>query len=74
MDEKSDYPPGLGFYPVNLKGSLGRDLTKRELFAAMAMQGYNANPELGQRTEREKVKWSIEDADALLAAVEADNG
>lgn len=43
-------------------------LTKRELFAAMAMQGFAANPSCsanGERHVAEAVQW----ADALLAAL-----
>ncbi len=44
-------------------------MTKLELFAAMAMQGYNAqrNPNMGRC---DKVCESVADADALLAALE----
>lgn len=43
-------------------------LTKRELFAAMAMQGFAANPSCsanGERHVAEAIQW----ADALLAAL-----
>lgn len=43
-------------------------LTKRELFAAMAMQGFAANPSCsanGEHNAAEAVNW----ADALLAAL-----
>lgn len=40
-------------------------LTKREYFAAMAMQGYT-----GQLDIESRAKWSVEMADALLKALE----
>ena len=40
-------------------------LTKREYFAAMAMQGYT-----GQLEIEITAKWSVEMADALLKALE----
>lgn len=43
-------------------------LTKRELFAAMAMQGYNSNPNYEQ-SPHEKGILSLLDADALIAAL-----
>ncbi len=61
----------VGVFPcdamLNAQGFIG--LTKRELFAAMAMQGYNAqrNPNMGRF---DKVCESVADADALLAALE----
>ncbi len=43
-----------------------RGLTKRELFAAMAMQGYNANASESQMPSSRTAELSIQDADALL--------
>lgn len=44
-------------------------LTKRELFAAMAMQGMNA-ASWSESTSAENVaKWSVSCADALIAAL-----
>ena len=48
-------------YPTYV-GDVG--LTKRELFAAMAMQG---NCSKFETTSAMLAKWSVEDADALLA-------
>lgn len=48
--------------------SINFGLTKRELFAAMAMQGFAANPSCsanGERHVAEAVQW----ADALLDAL-----
>ena len=42
-------------------------LTKRELFAAMAMQGHCANPEMSETIARSIAIMSVEQADALLA-------
>jgi len=48
-------------------------LTKREYFAAMAMQGFAAAPE-GENTTIEGVaKYSVKWADALIDALNADN-
>jgi len=48
-------------------------LTKRELFAAMALQGLNANPDpqVGQAGNEGRAKLAVASADALLAALEA---
>ena len=50
-------------YDMQNKGLLV-GLTKREYFAAMAMQGMLANPNPGVLTNI--VKWSIEAADTLI--------
>lgn len=43
-------------------------LTKRELFAAMAMQGMLANPAF--RTDQDKIaEWAVTDSDALIIAL-----
>ena len=47
------------------KQYLQEGLTKREYFAAMAMQGYT-----GQLDIESTAKWSVEMADALLKALE----
>lgn len=51
---------------------LAGGLTKRDLFAAMAMQGMLANTVIGQlpHTEFSRTKRAVEHADALLAALE----
>jgi len=43
-------------------------LTQRELFAAMAMQGMQANSSV-TRSEEVYASWSVRMADALLAAL-----
>lgn len=52
-------------------------LSKREYFAAMAMQGMLANPEINKRARkngvyspREYARWAVDSADALLAELE----
>jgi len=42
-------------------------LTKRELFAAMAMQGLNSNGRFASEYSDKLSKWSVQQADALLA-------
>lgn len=47
-------------------------LTRRELFAVMAMQGLLAHPHHPSfDTEIAIAKWSVEQADALIKALEA---
>ena len=64
MSKPGDEPA----YPVvDLAGDLWCcGLTKRELFAAMAMQGYNANASESQMPSSRTAELSIQDADALL--------
>ena len=48
----------------------GCGLTKRELFAAMAMQGYLSNADAWQRgDEKQLANACVSNADALLAAL-----
>ena len=52
-------------------------LTKRELFAAMAMQGYLSRPRDNEHIEDAEFdalvsRWSVESADALLAELAKD--
>jgi len=42
-------------------------LTKRELFAAMAMQGLGGNSALNQASAQNIACWAVECADALIA-------
>jgi hypothetical protein len=46
------------------------ELTKREYFAAMAMQGFCANTKLNQITFEEAARMSLEQADSLIKALE----
>ena len=48
----------------------GKGLTKHEYFAAMAMQGFNANPELIEIDNTDIAELSVECAEALLDALE----
>ena len=59
-----------GDYSLEQEGGL----TKRELFAAMAMQGYLANPNVDPDTAvKAYAKHSVTYADALIAALEKTN-
>ena len=44
-----------------------RGITTRELFAAMAMQGFCANPTMTGNTPGEMARYSTGQADALIA-------
>lgn len=61
------FPPNAGWEHSEAKG-----LTKREYFAAMAMQGILTNPNFtsGIYSPEEKVQLSVECADMLLAELE----
>lgn len=52
----------------------GFGLTKRELFAAMAMQGMCANPQLMDNDSQKQIDWiavlAEKQADALLKSLE----
>lgn len=54
---------------INLLG-----LTKRELFAAMAMQGMNGCQSFVSRSCKDIAELSVEQAEALLAELEKSNG
>lgn len=41
-------------------------LTKREVFAMHAMQGYLANPDLSGEANETYAEWSVNTADAVL--------
>ena len=60
-------------FPVfNSNGECNGDaggLTKREFFAAMALQGTCAHPELGNQTAERIAAISLESADALIEAL-----
>ena len=57
-------------YPNELiNGELG--LTKRELFAAMAMQGLSTNPRL---KTTDIARYAVETADALIAELNKEQG
>lgn len=63
--------PAFPFQPIGSQGFPTHEgmegLTKRELIAAMAMQGFAANPQ-GNDIARAAVRW----ADALLAELAKD--
>ena len=67
-------PSGQGGI-IDLRGtanSPSKGLTKRELFAGLAMQGILANPSGDTREERSVVELSVCAADALIAALKVD--
>jgi hypothetical protein len=47
-------------------------ITKREYFAALAMQGLCSHPEIGMENETKIAKVAVRQADALIAALNAD--
>ena len=52
----------------DLKARLAEKLTKREKFAAMALQGYNANSMTYVNSGR--MTWAVKDADKLIEELE----
>lgn len=48
-------------------------LTKREYFAAMAMQGYCGTGDIGNKIPGHLATWAVDMADALLAELEKNN-
>lgn len=62
-------------FPMNetLNGFKEHGLTKRELFAAMVLQGFAADPNTAENTPIESAGAAVDWADALLAALEADH-
>lgn len=44
-----------------------KEITKREYFAAMAMAGFSANPELNEIGFKDIAEMSINQADALIS-------
>lgn len=59
----------LSAFPIGVDTGL----TKREYFAAMAMQGMCADSNITDIDSNSIAAWSVECADALLAALEADH-
>lgn len=65
--------PAYGFAATHGIHDCSPGLTKRELFAAMAMQGLCSNQLTFKRdgvTDEEIARWSVQQADALLDALE----
>jgi hypothetical protein len=62
--------------PVPNDASVNNDcgLTKREYFAAMVLQGFAADPNTAEDEISSVAGAAVDWADALLAALEADNG
>lgn len=48
-------------------GPYSHGLTKREYFAAMAMQGFCSNTEVGNMESKRIAEFAVDQADALLA-------
>lgn len=63
MSENGNYSA----YPFEHAHSYAQGLTKRELIAAMAMQGYCANSPIGSEDYVDIAVFSREQADALIA-------
>ena len=61
LGEFTAQPQGISYTPLSY------GLTKRELLAAMAMQGLLANDITHEVTSKDTVLFAIEHADALLA-------
>jgi hypothetical protein len=78
MSNNSEQPAFPAAVAFNANGDLATSgsstpeggLTKREYFAALAMQGLSANPIYGKEVCSKIATWSVEQADALLAALE----
>ncbi len=51
---------------------VGYGLSKREMFAAMAVQGIMANTDLATNDADTIAAWGVEQADALIAALNED--
>jgi hypothetical protein len=72
---KNTTHPGSPLKPELLKFKDGSEivnmgLTKREYFAAMAMQGICANSSLAERSSYNSfAEWSVQQADALIEAL-----
>ncbi len=64
--------PAIGFSSAFWDNStfVSPGLTKREYFAAMAMQGICANSSLAERSSYNSfAEWSVQQADALIEAL-----
>lgn len=59
MNEKGDLST-FGYLPTE------RGLTKREYFAALAMQGLLSNPDFVAHTPLHAAEWAVSNADALI--------
>jgi hypothetical protein len=67
MEQKTEHPnPTRPAFPTNARMyDAAQGLTKREYFAAMAMQGLLANPEF-KFEEKYTADYAIKEADELL--------
>ena len=58
------------FYHENYRTSFGKPgLSKREYFAAMAMQGISAKGLFAELEYSDLAEWSVKQADALIEAL-----
>lgn len=64
------FPVEGRMYGEILGGQLFHGMTKRELFAAMATQGFCANSDLTGWTNAKAAKMAVEQADALIYELE----
>ncbi len=65
-----DAPAFPQFQPDNVPGVGWFGLTKREYFAAMAMQGLSAHAyATGESSAKVIAAWAVKQADALIAAL-----
>ena len=63
---------GRTYQGLTFSGTIQNEgLTKRELFAAMAMQGMNYKSVVWTIEYRERAEMAVKQADALIAALEA---
>lgn len=67
MNKNEEYKPV--FYENFQTAAL--NLTRRELFAGMALQGYRSNPEWGCATSKSTAEAAVMDSDALILALES---
>ena len=67
MNKNEEYKPVFyeNFQPVAL------NITRREWFAGMALQGYRSNPEWGCATSKSTAEAAVIDSDAMILALES---
>ncbi len=72
VTDESGMPFNMGSLPNGMP-MLSRGLTKREAFAALAMQGFCAAPEFASTDVDGLAEAAVRQADALLAELEQPN-
>lgn len=60
-------------FPIVTANTVQSGMTKREYFAALAMQGYFSSDHAYQKPS-ETARWAVEQADALIEALKEDQG